>query len=687
MTNKTNLSVYDLESWPNYFSAAFYDMDNQQVLFFEVSWRRNDLPALRHHLEAYRQQGVRMVGFNNDAYDYSVLHPVMTDENIRNAYDIYLVNERIINTPWERRFDNNIPDWIKLIVQIDLMKIHHFDNLAKATSLKKIEFAMRSPTLEDLPYPPGIPLEETDHVADTVMKYNVHDIMRTVDFLIISLPALEFRDVMTEKYGMNFTNFNDTKIGKKYFVKQLEAAGVECYGPNGARQTWRDSIHLGSLILPYIKFERYEFNQVLRILHETTIQETKGAFSTSAVVDGFSFDFALGGIHGSLSGVNVHSDDEFIMIDADVASYYPNVAIKNRIFPEHLSSVFCDVYDDVFEQRKKYDKKTVENKAMKLALNGVYGDSNSKFSPFYDPAYTMATTINGQLMLCMLAEQLMKIPQLQMIQINTDGLTVRFPRQYKFHYDALCDWWQKLTCLTLEFVNYKSMYIRDVNNYIAVPVDKPIKYKGVYVPFGAHEDHDDSLEWHKNHSMLIVKKAAVAAILEGIPVRKFITEHKDIYDFFSLAKVARTESLQLLHDIKWDGVVIYSDQVYQDLQKTSRYLVTNSGHKLVKIMKPLVRKTKIVQMYLPGWISKKITGHNKNISVETEHEYNNAYLIGYRTKDGGSYRIGPNRVMEIEADRMCTIYNTVVDGAVYDIDYNYYIDEAEKLVNGVMGIK
>ena len=42
----------------------------------------------------------------------------------------------------------------------------------------------------------------------------------------------------------------------------------------------------------------------------------------------------------------------------------------------------------------------------------------------------MTITLNGQLLLCMLAEQMMKVPGLEMIQINTDGMTYRVPDEY-----------------------------------------------------------------------------------------------------------------------------------------------------------------------------------------------------------------------------------------------------------------
>ena len=56
-------------------------------------------------------------------------------------------------------------------------------------------------------------------------------------------------------------------------------------------------------------------------------------------------------------------------------------------------------HEDVYNQRKSFAKGTAENAMLKLALNSVYGDSNNKYSVFYDPKYTMNITINGQLSL------------------------------------------------------------------------------------------------------------------------------------------------------------------------------------------------------------------------------------------------------------------------------------------------
>jgi len=253
-----------------------------------------------------------------------------------------------------------------------------------------------------------------------------------------------------------------------------------------------------------------------------------------------------------------------------VTSYYPSLAIVNGIYPEHLGSNFCTIYKDIKEQRLRYAKGTPENAALKLALNGVYGDSNNKFSPFFDPQYTMSITINGQLLLCLLAEKLMKIDSLEMIQVNTDGVTVRVNRDMLPHLEKVCDEWQKITGLELESARYSRMFVKDVNNYTAEYEGGKLKRKGAY---------EYELNWHQNFSSLVVQKAAEAHLVHGQEIGDFIRNHDDPYDFYLRAKVPRTSRL-----------VLRDGDKETTLRNITRYYVSNQGGQLVKIMPPLLKK-------------------------------------------------------------------------------------------------
>ena len=516
--------TYDIETYPNCFTMAVERYDTGDQWVFEISFRRDDSQQLWAFLQAlHNMQGAYLVGFNNIGFDYPVIHEFIIREGKCGYTVLYLKaqaiidsNEQFAHTVWES-------DWY--IPQLDLYKINHFDNQARRTSLKQVEFNMRVPDLMDLPFPPGTIL--TSEQIDVLIHYNLYgDVVNTREFLTECMPAIEFRHELSAKYNRNFRNDNDTKVGKQFFIKSLEEAGIPCYTKQPGQgkqpiQTPRPTIALSDVILPCVRFERPEFNHVVDWIKSQVITTTKRVFESievpcdmvpymnpdlirvyggglkkakltdevrnrddfkelkfvsgwkdqsglNCVIDGFEFVFGTGGIHGSVESQTVYGDEHYVVESRDVKSYYPNLAIVNDLHPEHLGTEFGTIYQNVYEQRQSYDKSTPENALFKLALNGVYGDSNNQYSPFYDPQYTMAITINGQLLLSMLAEQLMKTPGLQMLILNTDGLEYRVHRKWSDHVENVCKWWEEYTGLILESDTYSKLYIRDVNNYIGV---------------------------------------------------------------------------------------------------------------------------------------------------------------------------------------------------------------------------
>ena len=622
----SNDYVFDIETYPNVFTLAVEHADAPLHWMFEISDWRNDSREIIEFLTYLKQTDARMVGFNNLGFDYPVLHTLIRMGKA-DAATLYQKAMAIIGSQDEdgSRWMHLVKPSDQFVTQIDLFKIHHFDNKARATSLKVLEFNMRSDSIEDLPFKVGTTLNREQ--VEVLKNYNQHDVAQTKAFYHKSQDMIAFREELTRKYARDFMNHNDTKIGKDYFVMKLEEAGVACYdyGDKGRtpRQTKRPVIHLKDAILPWIQFQQPEFNRVLGWLKEQSITETKGVFTDlTATINGFTFVFGLGGIHGSVESEIIESDSEHVIVDLDVTSYYPNLAITNGFHPAHLGKEFVSIYKYLFEQRKSYPKKSAESAMLKLALNGVYGDSNNQFSVFYDPLFTMSITLNGQLLLCLLAEGLMTIPGLRLIQVNTDGLTVRVPRTHKVLVDLARMAWQERTGLNLEEAVYKTMMIRDVNNYIGVfdpafvkPGDPTVKRKGAY---------EWKVGWHQNAGGLVIPKVAEKVLVEGAPIRETVENWPDIMDFMLRTKVPRSSHL----GIEKDGVT-------SQLQNTTRYYIAVGGGRLFKWMPPLAKK--------PGeW---------RKIGVES------------------GWGVQP-----------C---NDIRDAGKLPVDFDYYIREVEKLCLGL----
>lgn len=563
--------VWDCETYPNVFTLAAEHAHLPITWEFEISPWRNDSRAIVQWVYWLKSQGARMVGFNSIGFDYPILHTLIRMGQ-SDALTLYQKAQAIINSQDddEGRWMHMVNPTDRAVEQIDLFKVHHFDNKARATGLKALEFAMRSENISDLPFPVGTEL--TREQLPTLKRYNAHDVNQTKAFYHKSTEMLRFREELAVKYpGRDWLNFNDTKIGKVFFEMKLEEAGVAVYdyGPNGRtpKQTPRPIIHLRDAVLPWIQFEHPELQRVLEWFKQQSITETKGVFTdVTARVNGFDFVFGLGGIHGSLENTVVESDDENVIVDLDVSSYYPNLAIVNEFYPEHLGKSFPVIYKNLYEQRKQYPKGTAENAMLKLALNGTYGDSNNRFGIFYDPLFTMRITLNGQLLLCLLAEGLMTILGLKLIQVNTDGLTVKVPRESKWLLDVVAAEWQRLTGLELEEAIYRRMFIRDVNNYVAQAESGKVKRKGAY---------EHVRGWHQDQGALVIPKVAEKVLLEGAPIRATVETWPEMLDFMLRTKVPRTSHLQWGED---------------KVQNTSRYYIAKGGKPLRKWMPPLKGK-------------------------------------------------------------------------------------------------
>ncbi len=610
--------VYDIETYPNVFTLAAEHVDYPITWAFEISDHRNDSKEIVRWLLWLKREGGSMVGFNNIGFDYPVLH-MLIRSGVSDAATLYEKAKSIIECMEFDRFKHAVFPSDRFVTQIDLFKIYHFDNKAKSTSLKNIQFNMRMKNIRNLPFPVGKVLSLNE--IEILKKYNVHDVKSTKDFYLQSLKAVSFREELSRTYQTDFVDFSDVKIGKTIFQKKLESFGVQCYEYTSAgrkpKQSLRLNIKLNECIPDWVKFDNPEFQKIKDYLTSQTIVNTKGAFTDlSVTINGIDFVFGTGGIHASVNDRSYRSTDEHMILDIDVQSLYPSIAIEHGYYPEHLGSRFVDVYRELKKQRVSYPKGSTENDVLKLALNGVYGASGDAYSVFYDPLFTMKITLTGQMMIAMLAEKLMTVQGLRIIQCNTDGVTMWILRRQYDEVKKVTHEWEQLTKMHLEYVEYSKMFIRDVNNYLAVDTKGKIKRKGAY----GYE-----LDWHQNHSSLVVQKVAEKVLIEGIPIRQAIEGWSDMYDFMCRVKVNKGTTLIGESD----------DLSYVELEPLQRYYVAKGGVRLFKLMPPLPKN--------------------------------------------------PDKVRKIGVESGWTVCPcNDIDDAVLPVDYDYYVEEIEKLCMNVI---
>lgn len=582
MNQDRNIWVYDIEQFKNFHCSTWFNIDTQVIKVFIISIFQNDYEEYRD----FCYSGIKGIGFNNLNYDYPILDYLFTI--IGNSplgkinEHLYLESQRLINseTPKFNRINNPIFD------QIDLYSICHFDNKAKATSLKQLEIVMELDNVEDMPYHYTAEITTQEEI-DNILAYNYNDVYATYQFFLKVIPKIRLRQNIKDNTNLDCINWSDSKIGEQLFLLEYcKTTGENPYEVSKLR-THRDSVKISDILyplnfkLPHLQ-NLYNTLKSLIIYNDTKDNENiEHKLAYKVIINDLELDIKKGGIHGSLKGIFKENKTHCI-IDIDVASLYPNLYIFLKAVPEHLNiEAFLKTAIGLVTWRTnnkaliKSDKnaKSISD-TYKLGLNSVYGNFKSIFSWLYDIACTFKVTINGQLFLVKLLEMLSEIPDCKVIQANTDGITVYINREQVNLFKETYKLWEKEFGKTLEEVDYEQMWIRDVNNYFAKTKEGKIKYKGAYVPDLKSDSVPDP--YHKDYSNQISVLACIDYFINSSDPLTYIKNCQNIRRF-SLKERCNKGDTFILHS--FDGEKI----VKSDVGRTVRFYVANSHKRLVKL--------------------------------------------------------------------------------------------------------
>ena len=567
--------VMDYETLSNCFIAVFEDVKSEHTETFICHKSQNDILEFITFLERNITLGEWHVSFNGLAFDSQITEYILQDKEQLLEQDGDTIAKFIYQKAQETIENSNNGEFAKFspknlsIRQIDVFKLNHWDNPAKRSSLKWIQYTMDWHNIMDMPIHHATEVDSSQ--IPEIVIYCKNDVKSTKQIMMLSKSNIDLRGTLTEEYGIDLYSASEPRIAKDLFLHFLSnATGIKKYDLRQMR-TSRDQIVFKDIILPYISFETATFQNLLKKFQDVVLYpgQTKGGFKYSTQYKGIKTDYGLGGIHGARTSKVYNSDEDMIIMSSDVVSFYPNLAIRNKWAPAHLpKEEFCDQYEWFFEERKKIPKKDPKNYVYKIVLNSTYGLSNDENSFLYDPQFTMKITINGQLSLTMLYEMICEgIPGALPLMQNTDGLETMIPREYVDKYMEICARWEDITSLQLEHDKYSKIVLGDVNNYIAISEEGKSKCKGRF--------EYDNLALHKNKSFLIIPKALYAYFVHGIKPEKFIKENLNIFDFCGGVKI---KGNWMFTEKKIENGE-YSET---KLQETIRYYISNKGSKIIK---------------------------------------------------------------------------------------------------------
>ena len=567
--------VMDYETLSNCFIAVFEDVKSEHQEVFVCHESKNDILELVTFLERNKTLNEWHVSFNGLSFDSQITEHILRNKEQLLEQDgdtiarfLYGKSQSIIG----RSRDGEFPEFGARdlsIRQIDVFKLNHWDNPAKRSSLKWIQYTMDWKNIMDMP------IHHTTEVVEAqipeIIKYCINDVKSTKQIMHLSKEQINLRKALTDEYDIDLFSASEPRISKELFLHFLSKSTRIRKSNLRQMRTSREQIIFKDIILPYISFETATFQNLLKKFQDVVLypSETKGGFKYSVQYKGVKTDYGLGGIHGARASKVYNSDEDMIIMSSDVVSFYPNLAIRNGWAPAHLpKEEFCEQYEWFFEERKKIPKSDPRNYVYKIILNSTYGLSNDENSFLYDPQFTMSITINGQLSLTMLYEMICEgIPGAIPLMQNTDGLETMIPREYVDKYMEICKIWESMTNLQLEHDKYSKIVLGDVNNYIAVNEDGKSKCKGRF-------EYKD-LALHKNKSFLIIPKALHAYFVDGVKPEMFIKENLNIFDFCGGVKI-KGDWRFMEHKVD-SGV--YSET---KLQETIRYYISKQGSKIIK---------------------------------------------------------------------------------------------------------
>lgn len=618
--------VHDYETLSNCFVACFENYKTDDTRVFVIHELLDQFPEFLNFLEENKKLKEWHVSFNGLSFDSQITEFVlrekkklstMTAEQIATA--IYEKAQEVISRQEFGEFaeysERNLS-----IEQVDVFKLNHWDNPAKRSSLKWIQYSMDWENIQEMPIHHSTRIKTMEQI-NLIISYCKNDVKSTKKIMQLSKEQITLRGALTDEYKIRLFSASEPRISKELFMHFLsKETGIQKYDLRQMR-TNRSLIMVKDIIVPYVKFKTPIFQDLLDNFKAVVVNPnvTKGGFKYSLKYKEVQTDFGLGGVHGCTEpGVYV-SGNGMIIMTSDVTSFYPNLAIRNGWAPAHLPKKdFCQLYEWFFEERKKIPKKDPRNYVYKIILNSTYGLSNDRNSFLYDPQFTMQITINGQLSLMMLYEMLAEgIPGSVPLMQNTDGLEMMIPEQYKEKYLAICAEWEKITNLQLEHDEYTKMIIGDVNNYIAV--NKAGKYKCK----GRFEFEDLAL--HKNKSFLIIPKAIFNYFVNDIPPERFLLENRNILDYCAGVKIKG--------DWEFQQTCLRNKAIEKTvLQKTIRYYISERGCKIMKVNKSDGREIQLksgkwMQEDLSYFVKKPWAEYNVDESYYLEKIYKEIHNI------------------------------------------------------------
>ena len=558
---------WDIECYPNYFLVAFKSINSGKVIYFENGYSYQlDIGKLKWVLNNFI-----LVDYNGNKYDIPIVTLALDGAT---SEDLFTATEMII-------IQGMRPRDVLRTYKLKKIKLNHIDLIelvALSPSLKLLSGRLHAPRMQDLPFAPGTVLTK-DQITIT-RWYCINDLDNTQLLYEELLPDILLREKMSIRYGVDLRSHSDAQIAESVISSEIRRITGQKYLrapdlPENISYKYQVPAFL-NYSTPLLEWVLDTVKQSDFRVHESgAIIMPKELRSIKITLASGTYQMGIGGLHSNEKTSCHIADENTILCDRDVASYYPRIILNEKLAPSHLGNSFLVVYNNLVEERlnskRQGDKATSDS--LKIVVNGSFGKLGNKYSSLYSPNLLIQVTITGQLTLLMLIERL-ELANYQIVSANTDGIIIKCSKDREISMNQIITQWEKDTGFETESTYYKAIFSRDVNNYFAVKEngnssarfldDKfGVKVKGIYAERGSSRNSILS----KNPMATICSDAVLATITTGVAIEDTIRNCRDIRRFVSVRTVrggAVKDGVFLGKAIRWyyaigvEGVIVYA---------------------------------------------------------------------------------------------------------------------------------
>jgi hypothetical protein len=449
--------VVDTESYPNYFLAAFKCIDSGKVFYLEDSPES----TIDANLLGFILHKFVTIGFNSKPYDLPILQIAMQGARAEtlNKISNEIIQEGMQAYQIERKYGVKSP----AINHIDLIEVAPI-----TASLKIYGGRLHCDRMQDLPFPPNTYL--TKEQAIYTRDYCINDLDVTHMLFNHLQPFITMREQLGEEYKRDLRSKSDAQIAEAVIVTELEKIG-----PIRKKKEWSTNDTFHYQVPEWLSFVNPQLQQLKDFIASvplaisgggkpkfpSDLKERAANYPLLKVVvkekDGVKshvievrianniYTVAMGGLHSNEESVYYRADQNTLIVDRDVASYYPYIVLNNRLFPEHLGEAFLEVYRSLVMRRLALKKaKNPLEAGLKIAINGIFGKFGNIYSAVYSPDLLAQVTLTGQLALLMQID-MVELAGIPCISANTDGAVYLCPKSQYEQFENIFTMWEGKT--------------------------------------------------------------------------------------------------------------------------------------------------------------------------------------------------------------------------------------------------